>query len=215
MSDTCVSFDIVVAMDRCRGIGAGGGMPWPRLSGDLRYYRELTTAADVGLVEARYALCDAGSGRDFESVAALRDNLADNVPPASPAGLLNAVIMGRLTWESLPPRYRPLPERRNIVVSRRGLGVGSSVHVAPSIEDSVEMAQAARSPAIYVIGGGQLYAAALEHMGCRHVYVTLIDDIYECDVFFPALEPAFTVGAVGHRVREGRIAYQFIKYIRV
>src|SRR5436190_24259238 len=55
----------------------------------------------------------------------------------APPGMQNAVIMGRLTWESVPSRQQPLPERTNIVVSRRPLALPAGVRLAASLDEAL------------------------------------------------------------------------------
>ena len=69
------------------------------------------------------------------------------------------VIMGRKTWDSLPARFRPLPGRRNIVVSRNAALRLEGAEVALSLEAALALAAAV--PKVFVIGGAQLYALAL------------------------------------------------------
>lgn len=70
----------------------------------------------------------------------------------------SGVIMGRRTWESLPPRFRPLPGRRNIVVTRSAQWSEPGAERAASLEDALALAE---SETVWVIGGGQLYAEAI------------------------------------------------------
>jgi dihydrofolate reductase len=95
------------------------------------------------------------------------------------------VIMGRKTWDSLPPRFRPLPGRLNIVVSRQpGLNL-SGAQVVSSVPQALSLA--ALAPRVYVIGGEQLYAAALPL--ADELLLTEIDQDFEGDTFFPAWAP--------------------------
>ena len=73
------------------------------------------------------------------------------------------VVMGRRTWDSLPPRYRPLPGRANIVVTRRAGWSADGAQVAPSLTAALRLAQLRLGPSrrVYVIGGAQLYREAL------------------------------------------------------
>ena len=102
------------------------------------------------------------------------------------------VIMGRKTWESLPERFRPLPGRTNIVVTRQtGYGAPGAV-----VADSFEAARAAAARAegseeIFVIGGGELYVAALPL--ADRLYLTLVNDTAEADTFFPPYEADFVL----------------------
>lgn len=101
------------------------------------------------------------------------------------------VIMGRKTWESLPLKFRPLPGRTNIVVTRQADYKAEGAVVADSFEAA--RAAAARAPGadeIFVIGGGELYAAALPF--ANRLYLTLVDDDKEADTFFPPYEKEFT-----------------------
>lgn len=95
------------------------------------------------------------------------------------------VIMGRRTWESLPPRFRPLPGRRNLVVSRQRDYPAPGAEVCPSLEDA--LARAADAGEVFVIGGGELYARALPlaHRLC----LTEVDFAPEGDTFFPEFTP--------------------------
>ena len=78
----------------------------------------------------------------------------------------STIIMGRKTWDSLP--FRPLPQRQNIVITR-----SSTLNVThcDSISKAMELAEHAR---IWVIGGAQIYALAMNH--CNHIDVTYVPD---------------------------------------
>jgi dihydrofolate reductase len=69
------------------------------------------------------------------------------------------VVMGRKTWDSLPPRFRPLPGRLNVVISRQSDWHSEGTVVAHSLEAA--MALCAAHPDVWVIGGAQIYAQAL------------------------------------------------------
>jgi dihydrofolate reductase len=104
-------------------------------------------------------------------------------------GTSNAVIMGRNTWESLPSRFKPLPNRTNIVVSKK-LNSLDTASVAPTFEEALQMASP--SAHIFVIGGQQLYATAINHPECRTLYITKIFNRFECDTTFPDYQSLFT-----------------------
>lgn len=93
----------------------------------------------------------------------------------------NAVIMGRRTWDSLPPRFRPLPDRLNVVLSRRLPGQnGSNVIWAQSLAEA--LLAASHAPCCFVIGGASLIDEALAHEDLNAVYLTEIDGDFACDV---------------------------------
>jgi dihydrofolate reductase len=98
------------------------------------------------------------------------------------------VIMGRKTWESLSGKFRPLPGRMNIVVTRQADYEANAIVV-----DSFEAAHAmvAMCHEIFVIGGGELYAVALPH--ANRLYLTLVDAEAEADTFFPQYGDDFRI----------------------
>lgn len=94
------------------------------------------------------------------------------------------VIMGRKTWESLPQKFRPLPNRANIVVTRDTSYAAAGAAVAHSLEEALKIAEASEgNDEVFVIGGGQLYAAALP--SAARLYLTLVDDATPGTVYFP------------------------------
>ena len=95
----------------------------------------------------------------------------------------HAIIMGRLTWESLG---RPLPKRRNIVVSRQRNLALEGAEVASSLQAAIALARET-DPEPRVIGGGQLYAEALPL--ATRIYLTVLDEPVEGDSYFPELPP--------------------------
>jgi dihydrofolate reductase len=91
------------------------------------------------------------------------------------------VIMGRKTWDSLPPRFRPLPGRLNIVVTRNPLWQAEGATRADSLEAA--MAHCPAGSDAWVIGGAQIYAAALPLAATA--VVTEIEQAFEGDAFAP------------------------------
>src|SRR5262245_744515 len=96
----------------------------------------------------------------------------------------HAIIMGRATWDSLG---RPLPKRRNIVVSRQPNLALEGAELANSLEQAIRLARE-QDAEPRVIGGGQLYEQALPL--ATRIYLTVLDDDIEGDSWFPALNPA-------------------------
>ncbi len=102
------------------------------------------------------------------------------------------VIMGRKTWESLPERFRPLPGRTNVVVTRQASYEAPGAVVADSLPAArAAAARAEGADEVFVIGGGELYAAAL--LLADRLYLTLVDDIADADTFFPEYEKGFKI----------------------
>ncbi|MDP1901582.1 MAG: dihydrofolate reductase [Rubrivivax sp.] len=121
------------------------------------------------------------------------------------------VIMGRKTWDSLPPRFRPLPGRRNIVLSRDRALQAEGAQCAASLDEA--LALAGDAPRVFVIGGAQLYALALPR--ARTLMLTEIDADLEGDSFFPAWPRSrFNEVSRESHLTEGGIRYHFVTYER-
>jgi len=134
----------------------------------------------------------------------------------APPGRHNAVLMGRRTWESLPERFRPLPGRLNLVLSRSsGLRLPEGVLRASNLDEALERAAAAPLVhRIFVIGGARLYREALDHPACSVLHWTAVEGRHGCDVFVPAPGPAFRLVEEGERQEESGLAYRFRRYER-
>lgn len=91
------------------------------------------------------------------------------------------VVMGRRTWDSLPDRFRPLPGRRNIVVTRQGVWAADGAERAGSLDDALA---AAGDHAVWVIGGGELFAEAIARADVLEV--TEVDLEVAGDAFAPS-----------------------------
>jgi dihydrofolate reductase len=132
------------------------------------------------------------------------------------------VVMGRKTWDSLSPRFRPLPGRRNIVVTRRHDWSADGAEVARSVDDALAHAVQGDVDRVWVIGGAQLFADTigradrLEVTELRHD-----DDAFDAasgDVIAPAIDSSWRVVATDptagwHTSRSG-IRYRFLTYSR-
>ncbi len=122
------------------------------------------------------------------------------------------VIMGRKTWDSLPERFKPLPGRRNIVVTRQGQWQATGAEAAPSFDHA--LALVTQADKAFVIGGGELYALALPH--ADELVLTEIDAAFDdADAFFPAFDrSAFTEIAREPQRTAGGTRYDFVTYRR-
>jgi dihydrofolate reductase len=121
------------------------------------------------------------------------------------------VVMGRKTWDSIPGRFRPLPGRRNIVVTRNRKWYGDGAEVARSLEEALDLAGDA--PEVFVIGGGEIYAAALPL--ADELRLTEIDADVEGDTSFPPFDQTVfeEVEREPHVSAEG-LPYAFVRYVR-
>ncbi len=134
------------------------------------------------------------------------------------------VIMGRKTWDSLPERFRPLPKRTNVVVTgdagrARTLRSGGAL-TASSLKEALELAaqKEPKAPITWIMGGGSIYAEALEKGLADLVSLTRIDLQPEGDTFAPALGPEWAgvgkVPAEGWKTSETGVRYRFETYRR-
>ncbi|KAI1102845.1 dihydrofolate reductase-like domain-containing protein [Jackrogersella minutella] len=156
---------LIVAATRNMGIGRNGTLPWTGLKKEMAYFARVTKRPE---------------------------------PTNTAATALNAVIMGRKTWDSIPPKFRPLKGRLNIVVSRSHPTSESQTQAAEgpvrvsSLEQALaylKSASADSAPGVgkaFVIGGAQIYGAALGLPEARRVLLTrILSPDFECDTFFP------------------------------
>lgn len=120
------------------------------------------------------------------------------------------VIMGRKTWDSLPPRFRPLPGRTNIVITRDADWSAEGAEVAHSLAQ----AQARCPPGTdaWVIGGAQIYAQALPL--ASSVVVTEISRDFEGDAFAPALGAEWREAQREDHVSSTGLPFAFVTYLR-
>lgn len=129
----------------------------------------------------------------------------------------DVVIMGRKTWDSLPAKFRPLPGRTNIVLTRNPvtaaeLTVQGAVPVA-SLDEAVAYCASLATPTeAWVIGGAELYAQALNR--AYRVLVTLIHQDFEGDAYAPILGDDWVLGAQTDGVATSGLSYSFQTYLR-
>jgi dihydrofolate reductase len=121
------------------------------------------------------------------------------------------VVMGRKTWDSLPARFKPLPGRRNIVVTRNAAWQAAGAEPAASLDAA--LALAADAAKVFVIGGAQLYALALPR--ADELVLTEIDADFDGDAFFPAWDRAdFAQTAREPQTTAQGMAFSFTTYRR-
>eukprot|EP00903_Cladosiphon_okamuranus_P017048 g15713.t1 len=202
---------IVAATAGSLGIGKNGALPW-RLAADMAYFKRCTSTPTTPTPNG-------GSTTASAAVTA--------------AGKVNAVIMGRKTWQSIPERFRPLQGRRNVVLSRNpkardDLRLPDDVLLAGSLTEALSLLSPAASAAgtasaaevdkVFVIGGGSVYAEAVASELCEKVLVTSVTPpadgrFDDCDVHFPALDPeTFKLTKKGEVQEEKGIEFSFDEY---
>ncbi len=98
------------------------------------------------------------------------------------------VIMGRKNYLSIPKKFRPLPNRPNIVVTRNKSFEEENIDICYSIENAIKLAHEKYDGEIFIIGGGEIYKYALENNLCNKLYVTEIQQSFEGDTYFPEID---------------------------
>jgi dihydrofolate reductase len=123
------------------------------------------------------------------------------------------VIMGRATWDSLPPRFRPLPGRLNVVLTRQSDFVQiSGMSPASSLDSALSICEHSGAQRVWVIGGAQVYAQAMPL--ADELVVTQLDTEVDGDAFAPPIDDAVwklvssesTISAQGMGLRFERYA---------
>lgn len=120
------------------------------------------------------------------------------------------VIMGRKTWDSLPPRFRPLPGRTNIVVTRQTDWQAEGAVTAHSLSAALAQAQEAKAPEVWVIGGAEIYAQALPL--AQRVEVTEIAQTFEGDAHAPVLGAEWQETARSTHPSTTGLSFSFVTY---
>ena len=121
------------------------------------------------------------------------------------------VIMGRKTWDSLPPKFRPLPGRANIVITRQAEWSSEGAIPAHSLEAA--LSQCAQAEHAWVIGGAQIYAQALPL--ATTVEVTEIDADFAGDAYAPVLGSEWRAQRREPHTAANGLSYSFVRYVRV
>jgi dihydrofolate reductase len=173
MSSSRLALTLIVATTSNLGIGIGGQLPW-RLKSEMQYFARVTSRVAMPLQSSH----------------------------TSSRPLQNAVIMGRKTWMSIPPKFRPLKNRLNVVLSRQAPPASSTSTLqdgalwVPSLENALELLQSLHAESItpehlpsiaraYIIGGAEVYREAIESGAADSVLLTRVQGEWDCDAFFP------------------------------
>ncbi|MBL4625468.1 MAG: dihydrofolate reductase [Flavobacteriales bacterium] len=98
------------------------------------------------------------------------------------------IITGRKSYESIPKKYRPLPNRVNVVISRQPELLMDGAVMAISIKEAIKIAVNAKESEAFIIGGGQIYREAILSDLVDRLYITWVDANFEADTFFPTID---------------------------
>ena len=128
----------------------------------------------------------------------------------------HCIVTGRKNYESIPDKFRPLPDRTNIVVTRSKTYSAPGAIVVHSVEEAIAKAKAHGETMLGVIGGGEIYREMLKYTDI--IWLTRVHHEFNAHVFFPELDP--TVWKITWREEhqaDDRHAYAFtfLKYERI
>ncbi|XP_074280102.1 bifunctional dihydrofolate reductase-thymidylate synthase-like isoform X2 [Silene latifolia] len=169
---------------------------------------------------------DMGIGKDGKLPWTLPSDLRyfkEVTTTTSVAGMRNAVIMGRKTWESIPLKYRPLPGRLNVVLSRSGkMGLAALEDLVICTDLNSALKFLAEPPVslsvekVFIIGGGQVLKETLNATGCEAIHLTDIKTNVECDTFIPRIDSSSFVPLLSSKeIVENNIQFSFLTYVRM
>ncbi|HZH86652.1 MAG TPA: dihydrofolate reductase [Brumimicrobium sp.] len=96
------------------------------------------------------------------------------------------VVMGRKNWESIPEKFRPLPNRKNIVISRNADYRPKGALLITDLKDLNQHLDPDKK--CFIIGGAQIYQLALEQDLIDEIYVTQVQETFEADTYFPFID---------------------------
>lgn len=121
----------------------------------------------------------------------------------------HTVVMGRLTWESLPAKVRPLPGRRNVVLTRQPNYVADGAVVVPTLDEALE------GDDVWVVGGAEIYALALPL--ASHCEVTEVDidlPVQDGDAVAPVLDQSWLARSGEWLTSKTGLRYRYLSYHR-
>ncbi|MVU82892.1 dihydrofolate reductase [Nocardia sp. ET3-3] len=119
------------------------------------------------------------------------------------------VVMGRKTWDSLPPRFRPLEGRRNIVVTRQADWSAEGAERAGSLAEALEMTG---DRSVWIAGGGEIYRAAMPF--ATELMVTEVEADVDGDTLAPVIDPEWQADEDDWRESSKGLRYRFRRYTR-
>ncbi|MDD3861905.1 MAG: dihydrofolate reductase [Candidatus Gracilibacteria bacterium] len=127
----------------------------------------------------------------------------------------NAVIMGSVTWESLPEKFRPLPNRKNIVLTRNSEfdAKNDDVLVKNSLPEAIsDLKEDKDIENIFIIGGASIYRQSVDMPEVDGIYITIIENSYDCDTFFPQVPGRFNKETLLKEEEENGTKIKFYLY---
>lgn len=127
------------------------------------------------------------------------------------SNLQNAVIMGRKTWESIPPKFRPLPNRVNYILTRQPSP--NLPNSFSSLEEAIQDANQRNDiENIFIIGGSQIYNLSIQSQIPTKILLTQINHDYDCDVFLEDFPEDYKLTNSSDLLKEGNTTFKFLEF---
>ena len=160
-----------------------------------------------------------GIGRDGElawqlpsDMAYFKEKTSTTIDPKKK----NAVLMGRKTYESIPKKFRPLPKRLNIILTKNTSIQFPDCLIQQSIESAITTIQN-RLPEIetlFIIGGGQIYKETLTKKICSKLWITHLFSDFNCTTTFPKIPKIYSIKNESKTESENNIKFKFVEYLK-
>jgi dihydrofolate reductase len=127
----------------------------------------------------------------------------------------HCVITGRKNYESIPEKFRPLPNRTNIVITRQTNYAAPGAIVVPSIEAAIAKATEINDAEIFIIGGAEIYKQCM--LIADKLYITKINHYFDGDAYFPEIDPTVWKQNKLSALKadeKNKYDYSFIEYLK-
>jgi dihydrofolate reductase len=161
---------LIVAHDEERGIAREGKIPW-HLPGDLKRFKALTMGHHLVMGRKTFEAI----GKRLPGRTSIVVTRQENTLP---------VVIGEAHIKSISS-LDAFPEAGIRYAENHSLKV---VYLARSLEEAMSFANVRGERELFIIGGGEVYAQALEHADL--LYLTIVQGVFDCDVFFPEIKPS-------------------------
>ena len=127
----------------------------------------------------------------------------------------NVVLMGRKTWESIPEKYRPLPWRENVILTRDP-NFTAPVPIYHSLKEAIETLSLREDiETIFIIWGATIYNEAVSWDIGDKIYLTKVLWDFDCDAFFTGVPGNYRLDGISEKIEEHGLIYQWLTYERM
>ena len=112
----------------------------------------------------------------------------------------NIVVMGRKNYESIPEKYRPLPNRENVILTRNKDFKAEGCIVLHSFDELLQYYENEEDRTMFIIGGGEIYKEALKKDIVDEMYITKVNKSFNADTFFPEIDLTIFISPFAKRI---------------